>query len=306
MMPKKELKNRIKSDFAAKLKDFVQMLKEQVSTDDGQWKIKGFIDTLKNIYTLDSDTKIISKILELHLMPLLIDFADSIGYNLVYAEHQNYYPDLSFINRKDENIKFAVDIKTTFRKPGKPNLVSGFTLGSHGTYFRNRESSKNIQYPYNSYLAHYCLGIIYTRSEDVVDGKIQEGTKDNLNPTKQLNDKQAYCAVSIDRLDTIISVIQDFTFFVNEKWQIASDKHGSGNTANIGSIKKIDDIINGRDVFAELGEAWFDEYWMNYGTLTRIVDGKADVVKNIKDFIEFKSGNMPKYNKRKKKETPKK
>ncbi|WP_441696573.1 type II restriction endonuclease [Helicobacter pylori] len=44
-------------------------------------------------------------------------------------------------------------------------------------------------------------------------------------------------------MDNITSVIKDFIFFAEEKWKIASDKGGSGNMANIGSIQYIDDII---------------------------------------------------------------
>ena len=33
----------------------------------GEWTIKGFIDIYKNIYTISSDTKIVSKILEIRI-----------------------------------------------------------------------------------------------------------------------------------------------------------------------------------------------------------------------------------------------
>ena len=56
-------------------------------------------------------------------------------------------------------------------------------------------------------------------------------------------------------------------FFAEEKWRIASDKGGSGNTANIGSIQKIDDILSGNGVFAKAGEALFDDYWVNFGNM---------------------------------------
>lgn len=39
-------------------------------------------------------------------------------------------------------------------------------------------------------------------------------------------------------------------FLLQEKWQIASDKTGSGNTKNIGSIKNVADLVNGNGVFA--------------------------------------------------------
>jgi len=76
------------------------------------------------------------------------------------AEQQNYYPDLTFVHKDDDNIKFALDLKTTFRRNNKS---IGFTLGSHGAYFKERDKKKNIQFPYNQYTGHYCLGIIYTR-----------------------------------------------------------------------------------------------------------------------------------------------
>ena len=64
-----------KEKFAKKLEKFVTELKEHVSSDDGQWTIKGFIDIFKNIYTISSDTKIVSKILEIHLFPKILAFA---------------------------------------------------------------------------------------------------------------------------------------------------------------------------------------------------------------------------------------
>ncbi len=47
-----------KENFAAKLAQFVSELSDHVSTDDGQWTVKGFIDIYKNVYTISSDTKI--------------------------------------------------------------------------------------------------------------------------------------------------------------------------------------------------------------------------------------------------------
>ena len=154
---------QIKQEFFLGLTRFVSSLDEHVSTDDGQWSIKGFIDVCRNIYTISSDTKIISKILEIHLFPRILGFAEDIGYRVVLAEHQNYYPDISFVCAENEDIKFAVDFKTTYRLPDYPEFCNGFTLGSHGEYFVNRSSSKNIQFPYSQYQAHFCLGIIYSR-----------------------------------------------------------------------------------------------------------------------------------------------
>jgi hypothetical protein len=45
-----------------------------------------------------------------------------------------------------------------------------------------------------------------------------------------------------------------------------------------------------------LGEEWFDEYWVNYGTATMIKEGKIVKVSSIWDFLEFK-GRKDLYNK---------
>ena len=86
----------------------------------------------------------------------------------------------------------------------------------------------------------------------------------------------------------VSAIIYTDDFFAAPKWKIASDKQGSGNTANIGSITDIEDLKNGNGVFSNLGEDWFDEYWMNYGTATMIKDGKSVKVTSIWDFLEFK------------------
>jgi len=95
----------------------------------------------------------------------------------------------------------------------------------------------------------------------------------------------------MENLRSIASVIRDFQFFVCEKWQLASDRQGSGNTANIGSITAINDILRGNGIFAKLGEEWFDEYWMNYGVTTMKKGRKAIPIRKLEDFVEFKGGD---------------
>jgi hypothetical protein len=60
-----------KETFSKNLKAFVSELTDYVSADDGQWTVKGFIDIFKNVYTLSADTKIVSKVLEIHLFEFL-------------------------------------------------------------------------------------------------------------------------------------------------------------------------------------------------------------------------------------------
>ncbi len=284
------LKDRIeyKSDFKKELDKFADRLEKYVSTNNGDWAIKGFIDVYKNIYTISSDTKIVSKILEIHIFPQILQFAESIGYKIILAEKQNWYPDLTFVNKKNDAIKFAVDIKTTFRRNDK---TAGFTLGSHGGYFKERDKDKNIQFPYNQYTGHFCLGVIYTRT-DVTDGfaeteifQVQELQEEFETPNKKIGERTV---TTVKNLKSITSVIKDFDFFASEKWKIASDKQGSGNTANIGSIVDIADLKSGNGIFSQLGEEWFDEYWINHGSATMIKDGKITKITTLKDFLEFK------------------
>ena len=55
-------------------------------------------------------------------------------------------------------MKFALDLKTTYRLQDNPEFFNGFTLGSHGEYFTDRKSKKNIQFPYGEDAGHFCLG----------------------------------------------------------------------------------------------------------------------------------------------------
>lgn len=56
---------------------------------DDEWTIRGFIVIFKNVYTISTDTKIVSKVLELHLFPHFLSFAESIGYDIELAAYQN-------------------------------------------------------------------------------------------------------------------------------------------------------------------------------------------------------------------------
>lgn len=262
-------KQRYKQDFRHKLTEFVSGLVTHVSTDNNQWTVKGFIDVFRNIYTISADTKIVSKILEIHIFPKILEFATNNGYKIILTDYQNYYPDISFVDGGDDRIKFAVDLKTTYRLPQNTESCNGFTLGSHGEYFISRNSRKNIQFPYNEYIGHFCLGIIYTRA-----------VAEDIDETKTYN---------IENLQSITSVVRDFQFFICEKWEIASDRSGSGNTANIGSITNIKDIIECNGMFKSLGEEIFDDYWMNYGKITILDEnGKENKIRKLKDFLVYR------------------
>ena len=260
-----------KASFLKALRSLTDNLSTDIATMDGQWTVKGFIDVYRSIYTISSDTKVVSKILEIHLFPRLLAFAEEIGYGIVLADHQNYYPDLSFV-KANSDLKFAVDFKTTYRRAATPGFCNGFTLGSHGKYFTDRDSTKNIQFPYKEYAGHYCLGIIYSRHAD-----------------RDVDETRAY---RIEDLQSIASVIRDIQFFVQEKWRIASDQRGSGNTANIGSINRIDDIVAGNGMFSVLGEEWFDdlldELREDHG---KDPSGKTRPIRRLTDFVSYRGGD---------------
>ncbi len=271
-----------KASFRTLLAASVETLRDYVCDPDGQWAIKGFIDTKRNVYSISSDTKITSKILEIHIFPRVLEFAREIGFELKLCEHQNHYPDMSFVSLADPRIRFAVDLKTTYRSPKNQSRCNGFTLGSHGGYFRNRGLTKNILFPYETYAAHFCLGAIYDRA-----------------PASSIDDTMI---VNLEDLTSITSVMSNMQFFVAEKWQLASDRSGSGNTANIGSIDLIPDILSGQGMFALLGEGWFDDYWMNYG-LIQAPDGHGGFskIKKLRDFVTYRGGDLALLNPRRSK-----
>jgi len=263
----KTMKN-IKKTFEQQIKVFVARLSEYSNDSQNEWVVKGFIDAYKNVYSITNDTKVVSKILEIHLFPQLLQFAQENQYKIVVASCQNYYPDFSFVSESDESIRFAVDIKTTYRLDDKPDHCNGFTLGSHGEYFVNRRSTKNIQFPYATYLGHYSLGAIYDR------------TPESLLSVRR---------VPVTKLQSITSVIKNLQFFVAEKWKIASDKSGSGNTANIGSIKRISDLLSENGTFSKLGEDYFDDYWMNYGKIVLSdSSGNTRKITSLPEFLAYR------------------
>ncbi len=272
-----------KEVFTRQLKNFANTLAIHIAKDD-EWTVRGFIDIFKNVYTISSDTKIVSKVLELHLFPHFLSFAEQIGYEIELATYQNWYPDITFISKTNPKIKFAVDLKTTYRDEEYPGFCNGFTLGSHGEYFVDRTSTKNIQHPYSEYSGHFCLGIIYSR--------------------KALNKDEELKTYTVDEVTSIPAVIKNFLFFAEEKWKIASDKGGSGNTANIGSIQKISDILEGNGVFAKAGEELFDDYWANFGKI-EILDknGKRKKLTSFDEYLAYRrlplELNNPKAPKRK-------
>lgn len=234
-----------------------------LATDAGDWVVKGFIDVYRNIYTISVDTKVVSKIIELMLFPVISRFAAEHNYKMVLSEYQNHYPDISFI--APDETKIALDLKSTYRVDAE--TVNGFTLGAFTGYFRQRQSTKNITFPYEQYAAHFVLGVVYSRSEAI-------------------DERRVYM---LDELQDIVSVVKNFTFVLQEKWRIASDRPGSGNTKNIGSVRDIRALVEGSGPFAPHGKEVFDDYWMNYLTedMARAIDSSIPY-RNLEEYWEWR------------------
>lgn len=227
-----------KETFLLLLTEEAKTYKAFLETESHDWIVKGFIDVDKNVYTITNDTKVVSKIIEILLIPKLLLFAERNDLELELPSKQNFYPDLTFKDK--EGHMFAVDFKSSYYDG---DSVNGLTLGSYWGYFRERDKVKSMDYSYNSYCSHLVLGMLYKQS------------------VIRSDERTVY---SIDELAIIHSVIEQFIFFVQPKWKIAKDIPGSGNTRNIGGITNIAKLQNGEGPFAALGEDVFDDYWMGY------------------------------------------
>lgn len=247
-------------------RNLLNHLQRELQDEQGLWTLRGFIDIARRIYALSPDTKVISKALELMVLPDIVRLARNEGFQAVFAPEQNFYPDLSLVRGQE---KFALDLKTTYRLPDRPGMVSGFTLGTFTGYFRDRQSTKNIVFPYSDYAAHYVIGIIYTKTE--------------------MPDLPG--VYPLEKLSTVPPPIRDIEFILQPKWKIASDQPGSGNTKNIGSVKDLYALRAGMGPFARLGtegEALFDRYWQEYLTadMARKVDLPRPLFRNLREYLE--------------------
>lgn len=240
--------------------DIKAILEEEINKIGLGWDIKGVIDSQKRIYTINNDTKLISKVFELVTMPIILDIAEKHKLGLVESDRQTVYPDFTFI--MPDKTKIALDIKSTYRRNG--DRVAGFTLGSYTAYLRN--PTKNIMFPYHEYKEHWILGFIYSRVENVKAG-----------------------IVPITKLDDIVPVIKDIEIIVQPKYKIASERPGSGNTANIGSISEIKKLQKGEGPFAKYGEEVFEDYWRNFMQRKTARDGgKEQPFRNIEEYLKWK------------------
>ncbi len=240
--------------------DIKKIIEEEIALIGLGWNIKGVIDSQNRIYTINSDTKLISKVFELVTTPIILDIAEKYKIKVIQTDRQTVYPDLTLVLPTGE--KVALDIKSTYRKT--KDRVAGFTLGSYTGYLRNPR--KNIMFPYHEYVGHFVLGFIYTREEDK-DGEI----------------------IPLTKIDEIKPVIKDIEIIVQEKYKLSADRPGSGNTANIGSSSDIETLRNGTGAFAGYGEKVFEDYWRNFLQRKIARDmGKVQPYHNLQEYLAWK------------------
>ena len=321
----KEIKNK---SFKEKFNDFIPKLTKELSIPEStDWTVKGFIDCNKNIYSISTDTKVVSKIIELMIFPKFLEFANQNNYELKLSPHQNYYPDITFIDKTTQD-KYAVDLKSTYRKTA--TTVNGMTLGAFTGYFRNRDSKKNTLYKYNEYKEHFVFGIIYSRTDiskiedyllsldvtltatqkDCLISYINESTDEKWEEVIKIFDKNIKLndvnrkeidsyfinetkTYNLNNFTEIQSVVKNFDFFIQEKWKIAIDRPGSGNTKNIGSESNIENLKTGNGLFVrefkEKAKNVFDKYWMTYETknMAKEAERKDPFFSNIASYKKW-------------------
>ena len=225
------------------MKDFI--LRALAEMKNG-YSLCGVIDRKGRIYPLGSDTKVISSLFEMVTRQAVIKYADSSGLQLKEPTKQNYYPDFTLMHDDDDQHKIAIDVKTTYLENGKTQF--SYTLGSYTSYIRPETESKNIVFPYSQYQEHWVIGFVYKRL-----GK------------KRVSGRQIY---SFETLSEVPIPFEDVEVFMQEKWRIAGDKAGSGNTTNISSITgTIRDFIDGNGAFRS--EREFIKYWREYNRMVK-------------------------------------
>ena len=219
------------------------------------YDVKGIITADKKIYSLGTDSKVLSTVFELLVRPVIYQIARQNGMIVREAKAQNYYPDFTLMESAADNRKIAVDVKTTYRSQERSKV--SFTLGGYTSFIRNE--TKNIEFPYSQYAEEWVIGFIYTR-------------KPSGDAPNHIYD--------LERLDEIPLPFEDVSWFVARKWKIAGESAGSGNTANIGSISgDLDDFRSELGPFRSKEE--FLEYWRNYERTASEREGKY---KNLAEF----------------------
>lgn len=255
--------------------------------------MRGFIDVFRRVYTISGDTKVVSKLIELMLLPAFKDFADKHGYNLVLAREQNQYPDMSFV--RDDSVMFAVDLKSTYRKE-KADKVNTMTLGAFSGYFRDRTSDSKVTFPYGHYSGHFVLGLVYDRAKLKANELMVHHVEElGMNPSIEIAQALENKVYTAQSLEEVPAVVRNLEFFAQPRYKIAIDRPGSGNTKNIGAVGSLKQLIEGAGPFAKLGKETFDDYWMNYLTNAdaKLAELQKPPYSNLAEYTAYRRLDLP-------------
>ncbi len=245
----------------AEFQERFEQLLAQLSFD-----ICGLLSHRRQVFCLTTDTKVLSTVFELVASQAVYEIAEHYGLE-VYPATQTYYPDFTLAEDEADPDKIAIDCKTTYRRPrgvrGDRQMFR-YTLGSYTSYLR--DGVKNITYPYDAYSVHWIIGFLYTRTEEGVTRGV-----------KRLQDA-----------NYIVPPYTDVEWFLQEKYKIAGTTPGSGNTANIGSIRGRDDVEpfrRGEGPFAGLphGKQVFRDYWANF-------DPSGGGYRTLEEYVQERGG----------------
>lgn len=227
--------------------DFENVLKNYLNTavNSHSFEVKGVIDNDLKIHTLGSDSKIIGRLFEMCVQPILQELANDFGLILGTPKKQNDYPDFYFY-KDNTNERIAIDVKSTYidKKTEKFN----FTLGSYASYIRN--NTKNICSRYTDYVKHYVIGFVYKRNSQAQQSNV----------------------FSLDDISKVECPFILLHHFLQEKYKIVGTSTGSGNTENMSSIisNDINDFILGKGEFSDegifgiYGKNVYELYWCNF------------------------------------------
>lgn len=241
---------------------FQEAFKKKLEEANSDYTICGVVTKEGVVYPLGSDTKVLSTIFELFTRPLIVEIAKEYGYEVKEPDVQNHYPDFTLFKKNDNKNRIAVDVKTTY--VDKDSDSFGFTLGGYTSFIRGN-GKKNIVYPFSEYSEHWVIGYVYKRIA-----------------TKKSAESKTY---KVNELEKITLPYENVQIFVQEKWRISSDKAGSGNTTNIGSINgKLADFEEGKTPFKS--EEEFLDYWRNY---ERTAAEREGVFSNVSEYRIWKS-----------------
>lgn len=245
-----------------RINEFRREFDKEVADRKISWEIAGFLSFDNNIYSIGTDTKVISTVFETLAAPLIKDIAEKHGYD-VSGSKQTVYPDFTLTPKGKASNRIAIDIKTTYQESAHDSI--GFTLGSYTSFLRN--GTKNICYPYSEYCSHWIIGFVYIRRLGV----------------------QSKVYARSSNFDGIVCPYSDVRYFVQDKYKIAGLRPGSGNTTNIGSIvtPDINQFVQDKGPFARYGEDVFVAYWRQYSAdrathYTSVERFVADQGKNAK------------------------